>query len=193
MLAIAFSSGGCRSRRRDTVRPVTSGEGKSDAAAAVTSLPKDLTFCKPTENLSHGALTVEQQREDNVSRLSVDSRGKVLRNDRVVGSVSGGCLWKGDVNAVAGIDPRGNIVMANGTRVGTVIPRTFLSVDGEDVRVGEVLVLADADVEAISSAGSVYLVPRDRPPFSLPAMIGGDVVGGRRTAFMLLQVGRDLD
>jgi hypothetical protein len=126
-----------------------------------------------------------------VRRLSVDAAGRVLRDGKVVASVPGGCVWGRKGTALLGANSDGELVGPNGAHLGTFTPRAVLEIDGDELKVDEVLVLPDGAAKAIAGDGSVYLAPRDVPAFSLPATVTGDVARGRRTAFMLFAFGQE--
>lgn len=192
----ALASGACRARASDQSiaprpRQPVAPTRASDAKDPPPSGPS--VFCKREGRPSHGALTVEWQAEDRVRRLSVDALGRVLRGGKVVASVSGGCIW--DINggaALIGTRSDGTLVGSSGTNLGTFTARAVLKIDGDALRVEEVLVLPDGAAKAIATDGSVYLAPRDATAFSLPATVTGDIVRGRRTAFMLFELGQRL-
>jgi hypothetical protein len=148
-------------------------------------------FCKRDSRPSHGALTVEWQAEDKVRRLSVDAAGRVIRDGKMVASVSGGCVWSSNGKALLGTNSTGELVGSSGARLGTFTARATLTIEGDVLKVDEVLVLPDGTAKAIGTDGNVYLAPRDVPPFSLPASVTGDIAHGRRTAFMLFAFGQE--
>jgi hypothetical protein len=193
LLFVALSTLACHARAADE-GPITRSQPPVAQARAQEASPDQLVgpsaFCKREPRLSHGAVVVEWQAEDKVRRLSVDGGGRVLRDGKVVASVSGGCVWGNDGEAVIGANSNGELVGRKGARLGRFVPRTALKIDGDELKVDEVLVLPDGAAKAIASDGSVYLAPRDVPPFSLPAMVTGDVARGRRTAFLLFAFGQ---
>jgi hypothetical protein len=187
LLVAAVASLACQAHARDeasTARP-KAPVGHTPAPSMDPS-----AFCKRDGRPSHGDLIVEWQAEDKVRRLSVNAAGRVLRDGKAIASVSGGCVWGNDGKAVLGAAANGELVGPKGARLGTFTPRAVLKIDGDDLKVDEVLVLPDGAAKAIASDGSVYLAPRDVPAFSLPAAVSGDVAHGRRTAFMLFALGQ---
>ncbi len=112
-----------------------------------------------------------------------------MRLGRRRGDAPLGFLFVVALAALASLACRAHVGDEASARLGTFTPREVLKIDGDALKVDEVLVLPDGAAKAIAGDGSVYLAPRDVPPFSLPATVSGDVARGRRTAFMLFAAG----
>lgn len=98
-------------------------------------------------------------------------------------------MWGVDGKPVMGTNSRGELIAQDGSRLGTFRRRAKLKVDDGDIDVEEVLIMFDGTTKAIANDGTVYLAPTDVRAFTLPATVTGDVVRGRRTAFMLFAFG----
>ena len=179
---LSLFSSGCR-RSGDVPRT----EAASPRSATTTD--GCLTSTAP---LPVTPLVIEWADEDRPRRLALDADGSVRDRDAVIARVSGRCIVNPRDAAIFRVDAD-RVIGSHQERVAVFQQRHALRVDDASVVVDEVLVSPDGSATAVDADGSIYLAPDDRPPFSLPGAIKGDVTRARRTALLLWHLGHLAD
>jgi hypothetical protein len=130
-------------------------------------------------------LVVDWQEEETPKSLALGTDGYVRDHDTMVARVSGPCIDKSDGRVFLSVGADGTVVDEYHARVGVFQKQAALNVGGTSVRVQEILSLQGRPAIAVDAGGALYLVPSDRPPFSLPGGVTGEIRRGRRTALLL--------
>jgi len=159
------------------------------APAAERAPPTDTERCRTSINrLSIAPLVVEWQEDDRPRSLTLSADGAVHDRDALIARIAGPCILGVHGEVWLSVDPDLGVTGAHYDHVGRFTKHPALHVQDDVISVDEVFVDQDGVATAVDSRGALYLVPTDRPPFSLPGSIKGKVPEARRTALLLWQI-----
>jgi hypothetical protein len=120
--------------------------------------------------------------------MTLGADGAVRSRDALIARISGPCILGVNGEVLLSVDRDLGVAGAHNDHVGQFKKHGEVHVQDNVVRVDEVFVDQDGVATAVDSEGALYLVPTDRPAFSLPGSIKGEVPRARRTALLLWQI-----
>jgi hypothetical protein len=182
IVSLLATSASCK--RQTTVDSAEGGRTHRAEEAAT-----DTERCRPSTNtLPVAPLVVEWQEDDRPRSLTLGADGAVRIRDALIARISGPCILGTHGEVLLSVDRDLGVAGAHNDHVGRFKKLAELHVQDDVVRVDEVFLDQDGVATAVDSEGALYLVPTDRPAFSLPGSIKGEVPRARRTALLLWQV-----
>ena len=182
IVALLATSANCK---RQTTVERTEGNLRHTAEEAATIRER----CRASTNtLPVAPLIVEWQEDDRPRSMTLGADGAVRSRDALIARISGPCILGVHGEVLLSVDRDLGVAGAHNDHVGRFKKRGELHVQDDVVHVDEVFVDPDGVATAVDSEGALYLVPTDRPAFSLPGSIKGEVPRARRTALLLWQI-----
>ena len=182
IVALLATSASCK--RQATVEH-TKGAQPHPAEEAAT----DKERCRASTNtLPVAPLVVEWQDDDRPRSLTLGADGAVRSRDALIARISGPCILGAHGEVLLSVDRALDVAGAHNDHVGRFKKLAELHAQDDVIRVDEVFVDQDGVATAVDSEGALYLVPTDRPAFSLPGSVKGEVPRARRTALLLWQI-----
>lgn len=182
--AVLTSLAGCKRQL-----PVERAEGTRDLDGA-SSAAADFERCRTSVNaLPVAPLVVEWREEEGARTLILGTEGTVRRQRAVIARIAGPCILGLHGEVLLRVDGDLSVTGGQNDRVGAFRRQSEVRVQNGVIQVDEVFVPKDGVAMAVDSKGALYLVPTDRPAFSLPGHIKGDVSRARRTALLLWRIG----
>lgn len=155
----------------------------------------ELSQCRGSRTpLPVAALTVAWQEEDRPSSVVLRPNGNVQRGSRTVARVVGTCVVDSGGRLLVLVDDRGE-VRDTSRHMGRFQRATALPSELESLPTsagGEVLVLDDGSVNAVTDDGGVFYARSGEQAISMPARVEGAVPEARRTALLLLTIRTEL-